>query len=59
MRAVGQDDNILDILVQSQRHKKAVEKVFKKPLKGLQDMPRELIADQRQSYAAAKREVIP
>jgi putative transposase len=34
-RAVDQDDNVLDILVQSRRNKKAVKKLFRKLLKGL------------------------
>jgi putative transposase len=32
-RAVDQDDNVLDILVQSRRNKKAAKKFFKKLLK--------------------------
>jgi transposase-like protein len=34
-RAVDQDDNVLDILVQSRRNKKAAKKFFRKLLKGL------------------------
>jgi putative transposase len=56
-RAVDQDDNVLDILVQSRRNKKAAKKFFKKLLKGLQYVPRVLITDKLKSYAAAKREV--
>jgi putative transposase len=58
-RAVDQDDNVLDILVQSRRNKKAAKKFFKKLLKGLQYVPRVLITDKLKSYAAAKREVMP
>jgi len=58
-RAVDQDDNVLDILVQSRRNKKAAKKFFKKLLKGLQYAPRVLITDKLKSYAAAKREVMP
>ena len=57
-RAVDQDDNVLDILVQSRRHKKAAKQFFKKLLKGLQYVPRVLITDKLKSYAAAKREVM-
>ena len=39
-RAVDQDDNVLDILVQSRRNKKAAKKFFRKLLKGLQYVPR-------------------
>jgi putative transposase len=58
-RAVDQDDNILDILVQRWRNKKAAKKFFKKLLKGLHYVPRVLITDKLKSYAAAKREVMP
>ena len=58
-RAVDQDDNVLDILVQSRRNKQAAKKFFKKLLKGLRYVPRVLITDKLKSYAAAKREVMP
>ena len=58
-RAVDQDDNVLDILVQSRRNKKAAKKFFKKLLKGLRYVPRVLITDKLKSYAAAKHEVMP
>ena len=56
---VDQDDNVLDILVQSRRNKKAAKKFFKKLLKGLRYVPHVLITDKLTSYAAAKREVMP
>jgi putative transposase len=58
-RVVDQDDHVLDILVQSRRHKKAAKKFFKKRLKGLRYVPRVLITDKLKSSAAAKREVMP
>jgi putative transposase len=58
-RAVDQDDNVLDILVQRWRNKKAAKKFFKKLLKGLQYVPRVVITDQLKSYGAAKREILP
>jgi putative transposase len=58
-RAVDQDDNVLDILVQSRRNKKAAKKFFRKLLKGLQYVPRVLITDKLKSYGAAKREILP
>jgi putative transposase len=42
-RAVDQDDHVLDILVQSRRHKKAAKKFFRKLLKGLRYVPRVVI----------------
>jgi putative transposase len=58
-RAVDQDDNVLDILVQSRRNKKAAKKFFCKLLKGLQSVPRVIITDKLKSYGAAKRESLP
>ena len=58
-RAVDQDDNVLDILVQSRRNKKAAKKFFRKLLKGLQYVPRVVITDKLKSYGAAKREILP
>ena len=56
-RAVDQDDNVLDILVQSRSNKKAAKKFFRKLLKGLQYVPRVVITDKLKSYGAAKREM--
>jgi putative transposase len=42
-RAVDQDDNVLDILVQSQRNNKAAKKFFRKLLKGLRYVPASLL----------------
>jgi putative transposase len=58
-RAVDQDDNVLDILVQSRRNKQAAKKFFRKLLKGLQYVPRVIITDKLKSYSAAKREILP
>ena len=58
-RAVDQDGNVLDILVQSRRDKKAAKKFFRKLLKGLQYVPRVIITDKLGSYSAAKAEVMP
>ncbi|HEY8598824.1 MAG TPA: DDE-type integrase/transposase/recombinase [Thermomicrobiales bacterium] len=58
-RAVGQEGNILDILVQRRRNKAAAKKFSRRLLKGLQYVPRVLITDKLASYGAAKREVLP
>jgi len=58
-RAVDQDGNVLDILVQSRRNKQAAKKFFRKLLKGLQYVPRVIITDKLKSYGAAKREILP
>jgi putative transposase len=58
-RAVDQDDNVLDILVQSRRNKHAAKKFFRTLLKGVQYVPRVIIPDKLKSYGAAKRELLP
>ncbi len=58
-RAVDQDGNILDILVQRRRDKKAAKTFFRKLLKGLTYVPRVIITDQLRSYGAAIREILP
>jgi putative transposase len=58
-RAVDQDDNVLDILVQTRRNKQAAKKFFRKLLKGLRYVPRVIITDKLKSYGAAKRESLP
>src|SRR6266481_2800216 len=58
-RAVDQDGDVLDILVQNRRDKKAAKKFFRKLLKGLRYVPRVIITDKLKSYSAAKAEVMP
>ncbi|HYZ24401.1 MAG TPA: IS6 family transposase [Rhodopila sp.] len=58
-RAVDQDGNVLDILVQSRHNAKAARRFFRKLLKGLQYVPRVIVTDKLKSYAAAKREILP
>src|SRR5882672_4245661 len=57
-RAVDQDGNVLDILVQSRRNKRAAKKFFRKLLKGCQYVPRVMITDKLASYGAAKKELL-
>ena len=58
-RAVDQNGNILDILVQSRRSATAAKRFFRKLLKGLRYIPRVIVTDKLKSYAAAKREIVP
>ena len=58
-RAVDQDGNVLDILVQRRRDKNAAKRFFRKLLKGCQYVPRVIITDTLKSYGAAKREILP
>ena len=58
-RAVDQDGDALDILVQRRRDKKAAKKFFRKLLNGLRYAPRIIVTDQLRSYSAAKAEILP
>jgi putative transposase len=58
-RAVDQDGNVLDILVQRRRDKTAAKKFFHKLLKGLMYVPRVIVTDKLRSYSAATQEVLP
>ena len=53
-RAVDQDGQVLDILVQSRRNKQAAKKFFRRLLTGLRYVPRVLITDKLASYGAAR-----
>ena len=58
-RAVDQDGDTLDILVQKRRNTKAAKRFFRKLLKGLQYVPNRLVTDKLRSYAAAQRTTLP
>ena len=58
-RAVDQDGDVLDILVQRRRDAKAAERFFRQILKGQQDEPRRLVTDKLRSYGPAARSVLP
>src|SRR6267142_3408517 len=58
-RAVDHYGDVLDVLVQSRRDKKAAKKFLRKLLKGLQYVPRAIITDKLKSCSAAKAEILP
>lgn len=58
-RAVDQDGDEIDILVQKRRNKRAAKRFFKKLLKGQQVAPIKIVTDKLRSYSAAKRELMP
>jgi putative transposase len=58
-RAVDQDGDVLDMLVQSRRDKESAKKFFRKLLKGLRYVPRVIITDKLKSYSAARAELMP
>ena len=58
-RAVDQNSQVLDILIQSRRNRQAAKRFLRKLLKGLRYAPRVLITDKLKSYAAAKKQIRP
>ena len=58
-RAVDQDGDVLDILVQARRNRPAAARFFRKLLKGQGCAPRRLVTDKLLSYRAAHRTVMP
>jgi putative transposase len=58
-RAVDQDGDTIDILVQRRRNKKAAERFFRRLIKGQGGEPRWLMTDKLKSYDAAHRTLMP
>ncbi len=58
-RAVDQDGDVLDVLVQKRRNAAAAVRFFRKVLKGQGESPRRLVTDKLASYRPAHLEVIP
>ena len=56
---MDQDGDVIDMLVQSRRDRRAAARFFHKLLKGQGQAPRQLITDKLRSYAAAHRTVMP
>ena len=57
-RAVDQDGDVIDILVQRRRSASAAKRFFRKLLKGQESEPRWLITDKLRSYGAAHKSVM-
>jgi putative transposase len=58
-RAVDQDGQVLDILVQTRRNAKAATRLFQRLLKQQGQAPRRLATDKLRSYGPAHRAVMP
>ncbi len=58
-RAVDEDGDVIDILVQSRRNRRAVLRFFRKLLKGQGREPRRLVTDKLGSCKAAHRATMP
>ena len=58
-RAVDQDGDAIDILVQKRRDKRAAKQFFRKLMKGQGYSPRRMVTDKLKSYGAARKVVMP
>ena len=58
-RAVDQDGDVLDILVQRYRNAHAAKRFFRRLLKGQERTPLQLVTDRLNSYGAARRSIMP
>ena len=58
-RAIDQDGDVIDILVQPRRDQLAAQRFFRKLLKGQEREPRRLVTDRLRSYEAARRAIMP
>lgn len=58
-RAVDQDGDVIDILVQSHRDQRAAERFFRRLLRGQRAEPLRIITDKLRSYSAAMRTIFP
>jgi len=58
-RAVDQDGDVIDILVQRFRNARAAKRFLRKLLKGQESKPWQLVTDKLRSYGAAHRTIMP
>ena len=58
-RAVDQDGDAPDVLVQKRKDKQAAARFFKKLMKGQGRSAREIVTDKLPSYGAARKEIMP
>jgi putative transposase len=58
-RAVDQDGDVIDILVQRYRNARAAKRFFRKLLKGQGTVPWRLVTDKLKSYRAAHQSIMP
>ena len=58
-RAIDQDGEVVDILLQARRDGKAAKRFFKRFLKKCRNEPRKIVADKLGSYGVAHRELVP
>jgi putative transposase len=57
-RAVDQEGQVIDILMQNRRNEAAADKFFRKLLKPQDSAPRVIVTDKLKSYGAAKKKIL-
>jgi transposase-like protein len=58
-RAVDQDGDVIDILLQPRRDQRAAERFLSRLVRGQGQAPFRIVTDKLKSYAAAKRAILP
>ena len=58
-RAVDQDGEVVDVLLQERRDAVSAKRFFRHLLARLRGKPRTLVTDKLESYAVARRELLP
>lgn len=58
-RAVDQDGEVLDILVQKHRDQRAAKRFFRKLLKGMRYSPRVIVTKKLSRYSTARKKLMP
>ena len=58
-RAVDQDGEVVDVLLQSRRDGTAAKRFFKRLIRNRGSEPRKIVTDKLRSYGVAHRELIP
>jgi putative transposase len=58
-RALDQDGDVIDILLQKRRNGATAKRVFRKLTKGQQALPNQLVTDKLGSHRVAHRKLMP
>jgi len=58
-RAINQDGEVIDVLLQSRRDGQAAKRFFKRLIRKHRGEPRKIVTDKWRSYLVAHRELIP
>jgi len=58
-RAIDQDGEVVDVLLQTRRDGKAAKHFFKRFLNNCRNEPRKIVTDKLKSYGVAQRKLVP